>query len=137
MTAQRGQDLLLKIDMTGAGDFSTLAGLRATKIAFNAETVDITNVGSSGGWRELLKGAGMRSASISGSGIFRDEATDERARQIFFDGEQPTFQVIIPDFGTVEGAFQITSIEYSGQYGGEAVYDLALASAGTLTFTAL
>jgi TP901-1 family phage major tail protein len=76
------------------------------------------------------------SAALSGSGVFRDEATDERARQIFFDGEIPQFQVIIPDFGTVEGAFQITSIEYAGSFNGEATYELAMASAGELTFTA-
>ncbi|MEO0914884.1 MAG: phage major tail protein, TP901-1 family [Pseudomonadota bacterium] len=134
MAAQRGKDLLLKIDMTGSTGFQTVAGLRATRISFNAETVDITNLQSAGGWRELLAGTGVRSASISGSGVFRDEETDERARQIFFDGDIPVFQVIIPDFGTVEGPFQITSIEYSGAHDGEAVYEIALASAGALTF---
>ena len=79
----------------------------------------------------------MRSASISGSGVFRDANTDERARQIFFDGEVPTFQVVIPDFGVVQGPFQITSVEYAGSYNGEATYELTLASAGALTFTAL
>ena len=136
MVAQRGKDLLIRIDMNGAGSFSTVAGLRATRIAFNAEQVDITNLDSDGGWRELLAGSGVKSASISGSGVFRDEATDERARQIFFDGEIPDFQVVIPDFGQIEGAFQITSLEYSGNYDGEATYELSLASAGALAFTA-
>jgi TP901-1 family phage major tail protein len=137
MAAQRGKDLLIKLDMSGAGDFETVAGLRATRITFNAETVDGTHLGSEGRWRELLGGAGVRSAAISGSGIFRDEATDERARAIFFSGEIPRFQVIVPDFGIVAGPFQITSIEYSGDYNGEAVYELALASAGALEFEAL
>lgn len=137
MVAQKGKDLLIKIDLTGSGAFTTVAGLRATRISFNAETVDVTTLESSGGWRELLAGAGVRSASISGSGVFRDDATDERARQIFFDGEVPNFQVVIPNFGIVEGAFQITSIEYAGAHDGEASYDLALASAGQLTFTAI
>ncbi|WP_112323300.1 phage major tail protein, TP901-1 family [Oceanibium sediminis] len=137
MVAQKGKDLLIKIDMNGSGSFETVAGLRASRITFNAETVDITNLQSTGGWRELLGGTGVRSASISGSGVFLDDATDERARQIFFDGSLPVFQVIIPDFGIVEGPFQITSIEYSGNHDGEAVYDLALASAGALAFTAI
>ena len=136
MVAQRGKDLLIKIDMTGSGAFETMGGLRASRITFNAETVDITNIQSSGGWRELLAGTGVRSAGIAGSGVFRDEFTDERARQIFFDGDIPEFQVIIPDFGTVEGPFQITSVEYSGSYDGEAVYEMAMASAGVLTFVA-
>lgn len=137
MGAQNGKDLLIKLDMTGAGLFETIAGLRASRISFNAESVDVTSLESQGGWRELLGGAGVKSASISGSGIFRDETTDERARQIFFDAEVPNFQVIIPNFGTVEGAFQITSIEYAGSHNGEATFELSMASAGELTFTAL
>ena len=137
MGAQNGKDLLIKVDMTGGGQFETIAGLRATRISFNAESVDVTSLESQGGWRELLSGAGVKSASISGSGVFRDAGTDERARQLFFDGETPEFQVIIPDFGIVEGAFQVTSVEYSGSHNGEASYELSLASAGALTFTAI
>lgn len=136
MVAQNGKDLLIKIDM-GGGGFQTVAGLRATRLSFNAESVDVTTLESQGGWRELLAGGGVKSAAISGSGIFKDELTDERCRQIFFDGEVPEFQVIVPDFGTVEGPFQITSLEYSGNYNGEATYEVALASAGALSFAAL
>lgn len=137
MGAQNGKDLLIKVDMDGTGDFQTLAGLRATRISFNAEQVDVTTLESAGGWRELLAGAGVRSASISGSGVFKDHATDARARQLFFDGETPGFQVIVPDFGVIEGAFQVGSLEYAGNHNGEASYELSLASAGALSFTAL
>lgn len=137
MTVQNGKDLLVKVDMNGAGLFETIAGLRATRISFNAESVDVTSLESQGGWRELLAGAGVRSASISGSGIFRDEATDERARQLFFDGLTPAFQVIIPDFGIVQGPFQVTALEYAGSHNGEATYELSLASAGELSFSAV
>ena len=137
MAVQSGKDLLVKLDMTGTLQFETIAGLRASRISFNAETVDVTSLESAGGWRELLAGAGVRSASISGSGVFRDAATDARARQIFFDGEVPRFQVVIPDFGTVEGAFQITSLEYAGSYNGEATYEISMASAGVINFVAL
>lgn len=137
MGAQNGKDLLIKVDMASDGQFTTLAGLRATRVSFNAETIDVTSLESQGGWRELLAGAGVRSVSITGSGVFRDAATDERARQLFFDGEAPAFQVVIPDFGVVEGPFQVTSIEYAGSFNGEATYELALASAGFLSFTAL
>jgi TP901-1 family phage major tail protein len=137
MAAQAGKDLLIKIDLTGGGQFETVAGLRATRVSFNAESVDVTSLESAGGWRELLGGAGVKSAGISGSGVFKDASSDERARQIFFDGETPAFQVIIPDFGIVEGPFHVSSIEYSGSYNGEATYELSLASAGQLSFTAL
>lgn len=137
MAAQNGKDLLIKVDMTSDGQFETIAGLRATRVSFNAESVDLTSLESEGGWRELLSGAGVRSASLSGSGVFKDAGTDERARQLFFDGETPDFQVIIPDFGIVEGPFQVTALEYSGSHNGEATYELSLANAGALAFTSL
>jgi TP901-1 family phage major tail protein len=137
MAVQNGKDLLIKLDLDGAGFFDTIAGLRATRISFNAEAVDVTSLESQGGWRELLAGAGVKSASISGSGVFRDAATDARAREIFFNAEMPLFQVIIPSFGIVEGRFQITAIEYAGSHNGEATYELTMASAGVLNFTAI
>ncbi|MEX3315101.1 phage major tail protein, TP901-1 family [Sulfitobacter sp. PS-8MA] len=135
MAVQAGKDLLIKVDMTSDGQFETIAGLRATRVSFNAETVDVTSLDSQGGWRELLVGAGVRSAAISGSGVFRDAGTDERARQLFFDGLTPDFQAIIPDFGVVEGPFQVAAIEYAGSLNGEATFELSLLSAGELVFT--
>ena len=137
MGAQNGKDLLIKMDMTGDGQFQTVAGLRATRISFNAETIDVTSLESTGGWRELLAGAGVKTAAVSGSGVFKDADTDERARQVFFDGDTPECQVIVPDFGAIEGKFQVTSIEYAGTHDGEATYEIALSSAGAISFTAL
>ncbi|MCI4661464.1 MAG: phage major tail protein, TP901-1 family [Neomegalonema sp.] len=137
MTAQPGKDLLLKLDATGSGSFTTAAGLRASRIALNAASVDVTSADSAGRWRELLAGAGMRSANLTGSGIFRDDAADEAIRALFFAGDIRNWQAIIPDFGTIEGPFQITALEYAGNHDGEANYEMTLASAGALTFTAL
>ncbi|MCU4182237.1 phage major tail protein, TP901-1 family [Bosea sp. BH3] len=135
MPAQKGKDLLLKAADGEA--FVTVAGLRARQIAFNAETVDVTHAESAGRWRELLAGAGVRRASISGSGIFKDEASDALVRQTFFDGAIRSWQVVVPDFGTVEGPFQLTSLEYRGDHAAEVTFDLSLESAGQLAFTAL
>ena len=136
MGEQNGKDLLVKVDMTGDAQFETVAGLRATRISFNAETVDVTSLSSAGGWRVLRGGAGVKSAAISGSGVFRDAGTDERARAIFFNGETPDFQIIIPDFGIIEGAFMISGLDYAGSHNGEATFELSLASAGQLSFVA-
>ncbi|KAB1072826.1 phage major tail protein, TP901-1 family [Methylobacterium planeticum] len=136
MTAQKGKDLLIRAG-NGAGGFTAVAGLRARQIAFNAEAVDVTNADSAGRWRELLAGAGMRRAAIAGSGVFRDEASDLRLRHLFFEGVIETFQVVVPAFGTIEGPFQIVSLEYRGEHAGEVTFDMALDSAGALAFTAL
>jgi TP901-1 family phage major tail protein len=134
MAAQKGKDLLIK--MHDGSSYVTVAGLRSRRIAFNAETVDITHAESAGRWRELLDGAGIKRAGVSGRGLFKDAATDALMRQTFFDGAVKNCQVVIPDFGTVQGPFQITGLEFAGEHDGEITYDMALESAGELTFAA-
>jgi TP901-1 family phage major tail protein len=136
MAAQKGKDLLLKLDTNGTGSFSTVAGLRSRSISFNAETVDVTHAESVGEWRELLAGAGVKSARIAGAGIFKDAASDATIRAYVFDGTIREWQVVIPDFGTIEGLFQISSFELSGRHDGEVAFEMTLDSAGPLTFTA-
>jgi len=133
MTSQKGKDLLVKI--AGGGGYTTVAGLRTRRLAFNAETVDITHAESANRWRELLDGAGIKRASVSGRGLFKDATSDALMRQAFFDGSVVSHQIIIPDFGTVQGPFQITSLEIAGEHNGEVTYDMSLESAGELTFT--
>jgi TP901-1 family phage major tail protein len=136
MTAQKGRDLLLKVDTTGAGVYVTVAGLRANTLSFNAESVDATSQDSAGAWRQLLAGAGLKTASVKGQGIFKDAASDATIRDYFFDGIIRPWQVIMPDFGSIEGPFQIAALEFSGRHDGEVTFDLALESAGELVFTA-
>lgn len=135
MVAQKGRDLLLKVD-NGTG-FATVAGLRSKRLSFNTQLVDVTDAESAGRWRELLGGAGVQRAAISGSGIFKDQASDALVRSLFFAGTIVPWQVVIPDFGKVSGAFQIAALEYSGAHDGEVVFEIALESAGQLTFEAV
>lgn len=137
MGAQKGKDLLLKMDVDNLGSFETVAGLRSRSISFNAETVDVTHQESAGQWRELLAGAGVKSARITGSGIFKDAPSDAAVREAFFNGLTRQWQVVIPDFGTVQGPFQITSFELTGRHDGEVSFDLVLESAGELSFSTL
>ena len=137
MGAQRGRDLLLKIDATGAGSFQTVAGLRSTALTFNAGTIDATSQESAGQWRELLDGAGIKSAAIRGSGLFRDQASDATLRACFFSGAIRDWQVVVPDFGRLTGPFQIASLEFAGRHDGEVTFELALESAGQISFVAV
>ena len=99
--------------------------------------MDVTDAESANRWRELLDGAGVKRASVSGSGLFKDAATDALMRQSFFDGTIVNYQIVIPAFGTVQGAFQITDLAFAGEHNGEVTYDMTLESAGELTFTAI
>src|SRR5690554_6770499 len=137
MAAQSGKDMLLKLDQTGTGSFLTVAGLRTRQIAFNAASVDTTDAESAGRWRELLEGGGVKRAAVSGSGIFKDRASDAEVRALFFAGTIRDWQLILPGFGTVSGPFQIVALEYSGDHAGEVTFELALESAGEVGFSAV
>lgn len=135
MVAQKGRDLLLKVEDDGS--YVTVAGLRTKRLSFNAQAVDVTDAQSAGRWRELLGGAGVQRASLSGSGLFKDQASDALVRAAFFAGSILNWQLAVPDFGTVSGAFQIVALEYSGAHDGEVLFEIALESAGVLAFEAL
>lgn len=138
MAAQRGKDILLKIgDGASPPGFTTVAGLRARTISLNAKTIDATDGDSAGRWRELLSGAGVRSAAVSGQGVFRDAASDAAIREAFFAQAARTWRLIVPDFGVLEGPFLVTALEYAGEHEGEASFALSLASAGEITFGAV
>ncbi|WP_395818810.1 phage major tail protein, TP901-1 family [Devosia sp.] len=137
MAAQSGKDMLLKLDQTGSGSFITVAGLRTRSLAFNAAPIDVTDAESAGRWRELLAGGGVKRAAVAGSGIFKDAASDAKIRELFFAGTIREWQLILPDFGVVEGPFQIVALEFAGDHAGEVTFEMALESAGEVGFSAV
>ena len=134
MATQAGQDVLIKIeDGITPGNFITIAGIRAKSIQMNAGLVDATHTQSSGGWRELLAGAGVKSVRVTGSGVFRDEASDLRMREVFLNRQHISWQLIIPDFATLTGPFHISQLSYGGDFDGEATFSVTLESAGAVS----
>lgn len=134
MSAQKGKDLLLKVYNSETSTFETAAGMRSRRIAFNADAVDITDFESAGRWRELLAGSGVKRASISGTGIFKDTGSDAVIRTLFFNAQVERWEVTIPDFGILTAPFQITALEYGANHDGEITFELALESAGEPIF---
>jgi len=139
MAAQKGSALLLKIgadaSAAAASDtYTTVGGLRSTSISLNQETIDVTTKDSANA-RQLLADAGVESVSISGSGVFTD-ATSEQTLQGAFGGVNiPNFEIVLPDLGTYQGKFQITTLEYAGEYNGEMTYSITLESSGAVAFS--
>jgi TP901-1 family phage major tail protein len=136
MSAQNGRDMLVKFKQ-GDGSYKTLAGLRSKGFRLNAQPVDITHSESAQGWKELLPNAGVKSAEISGAGIFKTDESASLARQAFFDQSLIDLRFILPGFGQIDGKFLISTLSYSGSYQGEARFDIALMSANAPSFTAL
>jgi len=133
MAAQKGNAVLIKIAISGTQ--TTVGGLRSSSITLNEETVDVTNKDSLG-IRALLPAGGVQSMSISGSGVFTDTAAEGALRTQFGAAALLACSFIIPDLGTYSGNFQLTSLEYSGEYNGEATYSLSFESGGTIAFAA-
>jgi TP901-1 family phage major tail protein len=130
MPIEKGSAFLLKVG-NGAVPlaFSTVAGLRTTQMSVNAETVVVTNQGS-GGWRELLSGAGVRSVSLSGAGVFTGSVAETRIKANALSGAVDDYQVSFESGETMTGRFLITRLDYAGDFNGERTYTLALESSG-------
>ena len=132
MAMEKGSAFLLKVgDGAMPPVFTTVAGLRTTQMTVNAETVVVTNQGS-GGWRELLSGAGVRSVSLSGSGVFTGSAAEARVKANALAGQVDDYRVSFESGETVTGRFLITRLDYAGDFNGERTYTLALESAGAV-----
>ena len=134
MAAQEGRALLMKIgDGASPEVFTTVGGMRSTTMTLNDEIVDITNKDSTNDARELLAQAGIKSGTVAGSGVFTDSASETTLYGKWHAAANTNYQFLVPNLITVTGAFQLTSLEYAGEYNGEVTYSFTFESAGDLT----
>lgn len=130
MAAERGSAFLLKIaSASSPGNYSTIAGLKTTQLSVNGDAVAITHKGS-GGWRELLSGAGVRSVSVAASGIFTGSSAEGQLRTLALNGEIENYELSFESGERMRGRFLVTRLEYAGDFNGERNYTLALESSG-------
>ncbi len=132
MAAEKGSAFLLKVGDGGSPvGFATVAGLRTTQLSINGEMVAITSK-DSGGWRELLSGAGVRSVSVSGAGIFTGSAAETRLKGNALSGALDDYRLSFEGGETLTGRFLVTRLDYAGDYNGERNYTLSLESSGVV-----
>ena len=130
MPVESGSAFLLKVgDGASSPAFTTVAGLRTTQLSINGETVVVTNKGS-GGWRELLSGAGTRSVSVSGAGVFTGSAAEARLKGNALGGVLDDYQLSFESGDRMQGKFLLSRLDYAGDFNGERSYTLALESSG-------
>ena len=133
MTAQKGAAFLLKIgDGASPVTYDTVAGLRTTQMTVNGDTVVVTHKGS-GGWRELLSGAGTRSVSVSASGIFLGSDAEGLVRTHALAGTLDDYELSFEDGAKMRGRFLVQRLDYSGDFNGERTYAVQLESSGPVT----
>lgn len=136
MAYQKGSDMLLKVDTNGSGSYSTVGAMQTKSISISNDLVDVTNQDSTNKWRELLAGAGIKKASLSGRGVFNDGAAENTVLTYCLAGTIRNWQCIVPGLGTFQGLMQVSQCEYSGQHDKEVQYDIRIESAGEITFSA-
>lgn len=130
MVAERGSAFLLKIgDGAAPPAYATVAGLKTTQLSVNGDPVAITNK-DSGGWRELLSGAGVRSVSVAASGIFTGSTAETRVRSLALSGAIEKYELSFESGEKMRGEFLVSRLEYAGDFNGERNYTLALESSG-------
>lgn len=135
--AGAGKDFVLQIgDGETSETFTTIGGLRSKSISIQAEAIEITNHGSQQ-WKELLDGAGVKSVSISGSGVFTDSAAEAQMQTDALAQTLRNFKIIDSDTGDYfTGKFKITSLEHAAEYNADRNWSVSLESSGAITFTA-
>lgn len=130
--AEKGSGFLLKKGTIGSS--TVIAGLRTTSITINGETVDVTNKDSAG-VRTLLAGAGVTSMSISAEGVFQDDTEVKAMRTACIAMSLDDYVIEYENGDTINGEFQVTSFENSGEYNGELTFSVSLESSGVFTVT--
>ncbi len=132
MAIEKGSAFLLKVgDGAAVPVFATVAGLRATQLSINGETVVVTNK-DSGGWRQLLSGAGVRSVSVSGAGVFTGSVAETRIKGNAMTGVLDDYRLSFESGESMTGRFLVTRLDYAGDFNGERSYTLTLESSGAV-----
>ena len=132
MSAEKGSAFLLKVgDGANPIVYATVAGLRTTQLSVNGEAVNVTSK-DSGGWRELLSGAGLRSVSVAGAGVFTGSAAEVRIRNNALGGIIDDYELSFESGERMRGRFLVTRLDYAGDYNGERSYTMSLESSGAV-----
>ena len=130
MTAEKGSAFLLKVgDGAPTPTYATVAGMRTTQLSINGDSVVITNKGS-GGWRDLLSGAGVRSVSVSGAGVFTGSTAEVRIKSNALAGMLDDYELSFESGERLRGKFLVARLDYAGDFNGERSYALSLESSG-------
>jgi TP901-1 family phage major tail protein len=132
MGAEKGSAFLLKVG-NGAEPpaYATVAGMRTTQMSINGEAVNVTSK-DSGGWRELLSGAGVRSVSVSAAGLFTGSSAELGLKASALAGTVDDYELSFESGERLRGRFLVTRLDYSGDYNGERNYALSLESSGAV-----
>jgi len=134
MSYQKGSDMLLKCDVDGNGTYTAIAAIQTKDLQLSSGTTDVTNQDSPSKWQELLAGAPIKKARVSGRGVFNGASVLATVRNYMLNGTIRNWQVVVPSDGTYTFLAMIIDLKLAGDHKGEVQYDISLDSAGAVAF---
>lgn len=138
MAASKGSLMLIK---KGNADgppetFSTLAGVRSKSLVLGSSRLDTTtadDVDASGvTWQTFMPG--LAEGSLDVEGVAKDTSIQGLVTDSL-EGNARNYQVVVPNWGTLEGSMTISNFRFEGPYDGIVTFSMQmnLAAAPTVT----
>ena len=134
MSKIKGSDMLLQLDTTGSGNYTTIGGIQGQRLSGRNPVVDVSNQGSANKQREGLAGAAMREMTVTGNGVLDTAAPTSTLMSLWEAGSFRNWKIVIPGIGTYTGSFQISQLEINGPHDKEVTFSITLESVGSWTF---
>lgn len=139
MAQKAGRTVLLKLGDGGSPEsFNNLCGIATRSMTINNNVVDtsIPDCDSPGGVVKYTGGYGIQQVTISGDGRYTDEANHTALGDVARQQSDQNAQMVVPGWGTFEGAIKVQSYEVSGETEGNAAFSTEITFSGDVTFTA-
>jgi len=131
----KGSAVTVKKGTTSGGVL--IAAMRAVSFNINSEIVDVTSADEVNRWRALLAATGVKSMSITLSGVLKDVTSAGLMITDCIAQTLDAYGLTVSTLGTFDGNFQIASFEANGEYNGIAQYTMTLESGGDITYAAV
>ncbi len=127
-----GKEFLLQFDENQDDNWLTVGGCQSNSLTINNEQVDVTEKGTMP-WRQL-RNCGLRTMSLSGSGIAEDDATLQKVEELARTGELGRFRMISGRTDWYDGLFQVASFERTGDHTDAEKFSFTLESGSDINY---
>jgi predicted secreted protein len=135
MIAKKAELVLLKIG-DGANpveQFTTLGGLRTTRMIINRQVIPATDV-TAQGWRSVLERSGTAFMRVHGVGVFTATQAENTLREQALNGTANNYELYFGSGDKIAGAFVVSNYERSGKVGELESFAVTLESVAAISY---
>jgi TP901-1 family phage major tail protein len=132
MAKYSGRGLYVSLALAGAS--ARVGGVTSKTITFGAEPIDVTSDDDSG-WRTMLSEAGTQSIETEIEGVAEGDDLDDFSQKMLSSNVQAAGTITFPNGATLDGTFNLTNYEVTGEVDGAVEFSCSIASSGEPTYT--